>query len=186
VTGETDVLFMAAQNPGAFTQFALPIPAAAYARSELDVTPPSVLAGRSGAYFLPNCASFKVEWTFADPVLDDLPQTLWVDPANTVLVTGDAHNPGQLQRMAQQYFPDPDDPKRHYLEGGLPEYLPNRIVGSFDTGDLGPMHYWSPAGVEPAKDAFYPTALRITVDAFDEAGRFERPIRHVMVIPVGS
>ncbi len=36
-----------------------------------------------------------------------------------------------------------------------------------------------------AEDIF-PVALRITIDVFDKEGRLERPIRHVMVIPVGG
>jgi type II secretory pathway pseudopilin PulG len=35
-------------------------------------------------------------------------------------------------------------------------------------------------------DDVFPNALRITVDVFDPQGRLERPIRHVMVIPVGQ
>ncbi|GJM23889.1 MAG: hypothetical protein DHS20C16_03040 [Phycisphaerae bacterium] len=35
-------------------------------------------------------------------------------------------------------------------------------------------------------DPFFPSALRITVDLFDSANRLERPIRHVMIIPVGQ
>ncbi|MCH7872433.1 MAG: hypothetical protein IID33_12105 [Planctomycetes bacterium] len=35
-------------------------------RSQLDVSPPAVLAKRLGHYFIPNCASFKVEWSL-DP-----------------------------------------------------------------------------------------------------------------------
>ena len=32
----------------------------------------------------------------------------------------------------------------------------------------------------------FPAALRITVDVFDRGRRLERPIRHVMVLPVGG
>ncbi len=35
-------------------------------------------------------------------------------------------------------------------------------------------------------DAVFPGALRITVDIFDEERRLERPLRHVMVIPIGG
>lgn len=37
-----------------------------------------------------------------------------------------------------------------------------------------------------APDPFFPTALRITVDVADDMGRLDRPVRHVMVIPVGQ
>ena len=35
-------------------------------------------------------------------------------------------------------------------------------------------------------DPMFPGALRITVEVYDNRGRLDRPIRHVMVIPVGS
>ncbi len=38
---------------------------------------------------------------------------------------------------------------------------------------------------EPVPDDLFPGALRITIDVFDRAGRLDRPIRHVMVLPVG-
>ncbi len=40
--------------------------------------------------------------------------------------------------------------------------------------------------IEDIPDDMFPTALRITVDVFDREGRLDRPIRHVMVIPVGG
>ncbi len=38
---------------------------------------------------------------------------------------------------------------------------------------------------DPIRDELFPTALRITVDVYDDGKRLARPIRHVMVIPVG-
>ena len=35
-------------------------------------------------------------------------------------------------------------------------------------------------------DDIFPKALRITIDLFDDNGRLDRPIRHVMVIPIGG
>jgi len=35
-------------------------------------------------------------------------------------------------------------------------------------------------------DPMFPAALRITIDLYDQDGRLERPVRHVMIIPVGS
>jgi hypothetical protein len=35
-------------------------------------------------------------------------------------------------------------------------------------------------------DPMFPGALRITVDVYDNRARLDRPIRHVMVIPIGS
>lgn len=39
---------------------------------------------------------------------------------------------------------------------------------------------------EPVPDDLFPQALRITVDVFDRDRRLDRPIRHVMVIPIGE
>ncbi len=38
----------------------------------------------------------------------------------------------------------------------------------------------------PRRDAYFPVALRITVDVYDDNMRLDRPVRHVMVIPVGN
>jgi len=60
-----------------------------FARSELDPAPPPLYADRLGHYMLPNCASFKVEWTMnprADFVagrLDNQREILWIDPGHT-------------------------------------------------------------------------------------------------------
>jgi len=60
-----------------------------FARSRMDVTPPPLYANRLGHYMLPNCASFKVEWTLnprSDLVagrLDGLDEILWIDPGHT-------------------------------------------------------------------------------------------------------
>jgi hypothetical protein len=35
-------------------------------------------------------------------------------------------------------------------------------------------------------DPLFPRALRITIDVADPVGRLERPIRHVMILPVGQ
>jgi hypothetical protein len=46
-----------------------------------------------------------------------------------------------------------------------------------------------PAGTpasEPVLDPMFPGALRITIDVFDKERRLDRPIRHVMVIPIGG
>ncbi len=39
---------------------------------------------------------------------------------------------------------------------------------------------------EPVPDDMFPGALRVTVDVFDKDRRLDRPIRHVMVIPIGG
>ncbi len=73
-----------------------PVPAPGVApvkRSRLDPAPPPLYADRLGHYFLPNCASFKIEWAL-DPGSEFVGGRLegerrffwfdpgWVDPAN--------------------------------------------------------------------------------------------------------
>jgi len=59
------------------------------ARSELDTTPPPTLANRLGSYMLPNCASFKVEFSlnpksdFVAGRLDGVNEILWIDLGHT-------------------------------------------------------------------------------------------------------
>ncbi len=61
------------------------LPAVPFARSQLDETPPAQKAKSLGHYFLPRCASFKVEWSldphseFVDGRLDGLRDILWFD-----------------------------------------------------------------------------------------------------------
>ena len=58
------------------------VPAWWLARSHLDPEPPAALRHRLAHYFLPNCASFKVEWTPNDIRLEQagLPEVVWIDP----------------------------------------------------------------------------------------------------------
>ena len=97
-----------------------------YARSQLDLTPPASLSlpdgpvARLGHYFLPHCASFKVEWAldlrdFVDLVgfdprpgkLGSVPQELiWFDPArhNAAESGQGANDPlGELDELAAKY-----------------------------------------------------------------------------------
>lgn len=59
------------------------------ARSKLDTTPPPTLANRLGSYMLPNCASFKVEFSlnpksdFVAGRLDGVNEILWIDLGHT-------------------------------------------------------------------------------------------------------
>lgn len=43
-----------------------------------------------------------------------------------------------------------------------------------------------PTASEEPPDDIFPSALRITVDVYDRQGRLDKPVRHVMVIPVGG
>ena len=70
-----------------------------FSRSQLDPTPPPARAERLGHYFLPDCASFKVEWTldphcdFVGGRLEGTREVFWFDPGRF----------------------DPQDPKEHPL-----------------------------------------------------------------------
>ena len=150
-----------------------------YRRTRMDQTPPRTLFNRLGQYFLPDCASFKVEWALSDSALADITEVVWVDPAD-VAESVDA----QLEDLG---FSNTDPPRDAFaITGG----------GRFDPFDpaapgMDATHEFfardpdsSPGSDDP--DPFFPRALRITVDVYDDAGRFERPMRHVMVIPVGN
>lgn len=160
-----------------------------YARSRLDPSPPAKMAGRLGHYFLPNCASVKVEWTCSHPLfdaaIDEWGEVVWVDPADT-----DRSVIQQLSRLYGIGLPadlvdffttgagatDRFDPKR--MPGGVVPLEPRTHV--FYSRDP------DPAASPSDPDPFFPTALRITVDVFDDGGRFQRPTRQVMVLPVGE
>ncbi len=227
-----------------------------FGRSQLDVTPPALLADRLGHYALPNCASFKVEWSldprsaFVAGRLDGIREVLWIDPGDNGVPGVAGSQPDPLRSIADaierltaegQTAPSTTRPSFDRKIANLRSMLYDRSFdGSYDDDDtdrcselegyrckysLGdrfrdPNHSdsnqafaWptlSPDGVranlvvftatrpgplgpggaliesEPVPDAIFPAALRITVDVYDDLGRLERPIRHVMVIPVGE
>lgn len=82
-------------------------------------------------------------------------------------------------------FPGSDDEAWPNLS---PDGRPNLVL--FTATRPGPPSPPGPSGPsaasEPVQDDMFPGALRITVDVFDKDRRLERPIRHVMVIPVGG
>jgi type II secretory pathway pseudopilin PulG len=210
---------------GDTTGTALHIP---YARSKLDPTPPMMMANRMGAYFLPNCASFKVEWsldprsTFVAGRLDGTSEVFWFDQGDggdpdRETFTGadplysiqkrieelDAKSDAASKNLMAQLVSLLCDPVVH-ADGD--EYsLADRFRG---VGCEDPDSGWeqlAPDGIrpntaaftatrphvnasisEPAPDDIWPGALRITVDLYDRESRLERPIRHVMVIPIGG
>lgn len=71
------------------------VPAWWLARSQLDPEPAAEISHRLAHFFLPNCASFKVEWTPNDVRLEQagLPEILWVDPFREPGVTRDPGSP---------------------------------------------------------------------------------------------
>ena len=72
-----------------------------HARGELDPTPPPQYSDRLGQYFVPNCASFKVEWAldpdseFVGGRLDGEKRVYWFDQGDKAdpSVSGDVDNP---------------------------------------------------------------------------------------------
>ncbi len=163
-------------------------------RAKLDLNPPATKADRMGAWFLPNCASFKVEWALSTPktasILQEHQEVIWVDSASADTM-GKVES--ELQTLINRY--DPDEPedraKADALEGLWLDFSERFIQNygdpdkriSWVATDPGPWSGSPPPPGEP--DPFFPKALRITVDLYDDAGRLDRPIRHTMVVPVG-
>ncbi len=198
-------------------------------RGMLDATPPPTYASRMGQYFMPHCASFKVEWSldprspFVAGRLDGVNETFWFDP-------GDAGDPGRptfkppdplysLQARIDSLVGKTDKDsvrlrrvltdllcaQTRHADGRIYS-LSDRFRGVTCSGSGYDSNYaWEqlstdkrrpntivfpaakpePSG-EPTPDDIWPAALRITVDLFDREARLDRPIRHVMIIPVGG
>lgn len=183
---------------------ASPDPPSWYARSRMDVTPPAVFASRLGHYFIPGCASFKVEWTVDDPRLVGEPNVYWFDPGYRVDPSDSADvqdNLGELLNVINDPTTDPARVARlKSLRGALlPRFggtpsdpplnttlFPTPVLGRPVWVDVDPSNVnpTNPTGGEA--DPFFPTALRITVDLVDSKSRFDRPLRHVMILPVGQ
>lgn len=177
-------------------------------RSEIDETLPSLLGRRVGHYLLPKCASFKVEWTI-DPRgavaagrLDGESEVYWFDPGNFdpvdsavehevfasldeaadrfparatelrgIYQTASVHSDGQTYSLEQRFSStDSDFMLNNQSRTNAAIFTAQRM----DTG-----------GALVPEDVF-PTALRVTIDVFDPERRLERPMRHVMIIPVGQ
>ncbi len=202
--------------PRALTQ------AVPYLRSDMDPTPPPRLADRLGHYFLPNCASFKVEWSldprsaFVSGRLDDERDILWIDQGNLGADPLDAADDDPLAALTQAFDEAEADPaqalraealrqlKEDLLGGNAAYSLEERFTGP-PKGDLA--NWGSPDAIYGPTDVprlavftakrrddndnvidedIFPVALRITIDLYDDLARLGRPIRHVMVIPLGS
>ncbi len=191
---------------GAQTLIATP-----HARCELDEDPPPTVSTGVNHYFLPKCASFKVEWAL-DPgdargLLDGESEVFWFDPG--ALAIGNA-NPEPLQTLYDATYP-PNGPENIDLEklridplfgqgaeaytleerfngpDGDPtwrEEVPDNLV-VFTATRPKPGTAELPGVTFPPDDIF-PGALRITIDVFDTQRRLQRPIRHVIVVPVGK
>jgi len=224
------------------------------ARTQLAFSPRANQSERLGAYFMPNCANFKVEWALdlsdldlsrCDPELVPWQgEIIWVDPgdfAKTVVQLNDAarayvaaYPPDSLPCSACLSTLDCDAcaatassacacvcrmvkvldriaPLRPNVNPNVLNpnecilaHNPSRFVDPGQTGNANPVvrstHVFYatdpapscmgkyPPDMQPPTipDSLFPKAVRITVDIYDAGRRLERPIRHVMVLPVGQ
>ncbi len=190
----------------------VPIPQTWYGRTRLDPTPPPRFANRIGPYLMPNCASFKVEWTATPNVLTagsrplDLDRAVWfdmqnpngpfweIDPANLRCLQLEPQNVPPIaidsDANGQSDIAEALDKLHGALQGRfVGPAVPPTVPPTPDIHAATPIWYATNPHLSIAGgtlDPFFPTALRITVDVFDPNNRFERPIRHVIVAKVGS
>jgi len=155
-------------------------------RSILDPTLPAPLSDRIGAYFMAHCASLKVEWTVDDPRIRNGDRVLWFDSAN--LSSPQEVIQAEIDRVTQQTG-DPDDPRAVALgEAKLGfDTDPRFHADDPELKDVSGIFWFSQIARKndsPIPDPFFPSALRITVDMFDDLSRLDKPIRQVMVIPL--
>lgn len=192
-----------------------------HARSRLDVTPPPAYANRLGHYLLPNCASFKVEWTldpqssFVAGRLDGMTEILWFDPGfvknpfspnpaqddplqtledaiQKAVARGDRQRELNLDSLLNKPTEHTDGTNYTLSERFRSDLFSGNVNGFAPIGSDGRANTiafvgnrFNAATGEYVPDDIFPSALRITVDVFDREGRLDRPVRHVMVIPVG-
>ena len=178
-----------------------PIGSDMFRRSRLDLRPPPQVAERLGHYFLPRCASFKVEWAldlgeFPSMTFHQDPHeptsapndVIWLDPGR-VDHTGVSDPLGELYDLADrpEYSGAIGAEIRNFRDL---ELRPRFAQANISLGPQTPVWYATdevnPGGSPGDPDRYFPVALRVTVDVYDEASRLDRPIRHVMVLPVGS
>jgi type II secretory pathway pseudopilin PulG len=233
--GDTDPWYL----PNIFDGGTLP-----HDRSRLDPTPPPLYANRLAPYFLPKCASFKVEWSldprsaFVAGRLAGTKEVYWFDPgrydpdepdppeehplaeleaarnaARDAL--DDATDLQEQQRLERKYLdlrdlldaptfhPDENSPQDKYslaarfLGARLQDRRGQNVANTYAWGELardgrpnlvvfGAARRRFGTANKIVPEDIFPGALRITIDLFDSKRRLERPIRHVMVIPVGG
>lgn len=212
-------------------------------RTQLPETPISRQAQRMGAYFLPKCASFKVEWALDTTDVNygalrgtGLPgdgEIIWIDPGEFAKAVVDIQNrliafwndacpdsPGGVhplicrnivERLRSELLgklvPLDPRPTGFVPDDCLEKHETSRFVDPGQNGNINPvtrsthlfytqkplplcfLPFLGAGGVTvppSVPDPLFPRALRITVDVYDPAGRLEKPIRHVMVLPVGQ
>lgn len=125
-----------------------------HARAKLDPKPPALYANRLGHYFLPNCASFKVEWTldprseFVEGRLEGEEQVYWFDP-------GDPNHP-LAELAAVVNVPQGEPPanlasllnkRTNHRDGVPPSVLPYSLADRF-WGDNDPNYSWLPLALD--------------------------------------
>jgi hypothetical protein len=214
-------------------------------RSQLAASPRASQAGRLGAYFMPNCANFKVEWALDTSDIDygtlrgtSLPgasEVIWIDPGDFANNVVDIQNrlasyranqctsasvplicQDTVDRVARELLgrivPLDPRPTGFVPQDCLEKHSSTRFLDPGQSGNTEPAirstHIFYAQKPRPScfdmfldangnavggvtlppdmPDSLFPKALRITVDIYDSAGRLERPIRHVMVLPVGQ
>ena len=179
-----------------------------FARSALDPTPPPRFADRLGHYFLPHCASFKVEWTldrkgdYVGGLLGDEKELYWIDPGaddplgefeyviaesldsiqvnNLETLLKSNRGDGGGYNLRQRFSGGGNVDINWHSHGFTPNTQANLVVFTA-------MRETNPfAGpVRTLPESVFPAALRITIDLVDDQKRLDRPTRHVMIIPVG-
>ena len=175
-----------------------------FRRSRLDLQPPATLASRLGHYFVPGCASFKVEWALdlrAFPEIgfntvpgnpDSAPQELvWFDPGSPDVGTGTPL--AELETLAQTYNSGAPTVAANLRTLGITigdrfrDPLSNGVgLGATSTPVWFANDQVNTGGSAGDPDRYFPVALRVTVDIYDGSNRFDRPMRHVMILPVGE
>ena len=190
----------------------------AFSRSQIDLDPPPTVAYGVNQFFLPNCASFKVEWCldpdadFVGGRLDGEREIFWFDPGDYGTFPDPTIAPDPL-RSLRQARAGAVDPARQQR---LTELLHDKLLGdggnvySLDDrfGISDPVWFYTPGPVNtnntaiftaqrpnaesmydssPTRpDDVFPAALRITIDIYDRERRLSRPVRHVIIAPLGE
>ena len=129
-----------------------------YRRTIIDPSPLMGSLARTASYFLPNCSDFRVEFTYDDP--RDVHDSHKWDESGTV---GDPLSPGE----------------------------PNPFTRPIRWLTIAPNTQWvwskiSAYPADPTQTDRWPTAIRITMKAWDAGGRLEEPVTYTLIHTFGS
>ena len=100
---------------------------------------------------------------------------------NLDLLLDDKRGDGGAYNLRQRFSGGKNLDINWHSHGFTPNSRANLVVftaGRESNPALGP--------VQSLKESVFPAALRITIDLVDDQKRFDRPTRHVMIIPVGG